>query len=194
VLTGQHHRVDAVGLAVHIAHRDLALCVGAQEGQAAVFAKLRLALHETVCVVDGRRHQFGCFIAGVTEHQALVAGARVEVVIARLVDPLRDIVALLVVGHEHGAALVVDAVLGVVVADALDGVARDLDVIDVGVGRDLAREHHQAGVAQRFGRHARAGILSVDGVEDRVGDLVGHLVRMTLGHGLGSEKKVVRHS
>jgi len=123
-------------------------------------------------VVDRRRHQVGRLVAGIAEHQALVAGAGVEVVVAGVVHALGDVVALLVVADHDGAALVVDAVLGVVVADALDRVARDLDVVDVGVGRDLAGEHHQAGVAQSLGGDARARVLGEDRVEDRVGDLV----------------------
>jgi len=193
VLGGEHHGVDAVGLAIHVAHRDLALGVGAQEGQAAVLAQLRLALDQAVRVVDRRGHQLGRFVAGVAEHQALVAGAGVQVVVARVVHSLGDVVALLVVGHEHGAAFVVDAVVGVVVADALDGVARHLDVVHVGVGGDLAGQHHQAGVCERLGGHARARVLFKDCVEDGVRDLVCDLVGMALGDGFGSEEKVVRH-
>ena len=62
-------------------------------------------------------------------------------------------------GDQHRAALVVDAELGVVVADALDRLARDLDVVDVGVGRDLAGQYHEAGVDQGLGSDARAQVL-----------------------------------
>src|SRR5450432_2293460 len=113
--------------------------------------------------------------------EVVVAGAGVEVVVAGVVDALGDVVALLVVGDQHSAALVVDAVLGVVVADALDGVARDLDVVDVGVGRDLAGEHHQAGVAERLGGDTRARVLPEDRIEDGVGYLVGDLVGVAFG-------------
>ena len=111
-----------------------------------------------------------------------------------MVDALRDVVALLVVADHHRTALVVDAVFGVVVADALDRVTRDLDVVDVRVVRDLACQHDQAGVAQRFGRHPRARVLREDRVQNRVGDLVCYLVGMAFGDGLGCEKEVVRHS
>jgi hypothetical protein len=183
-----------MGLAVDVAHGHLALRIGPQVRHAAVLPQLRLALDEAVRVVNRRRHQIGRLVAGVAEHQALVAGAGVEVVVARVVDTLRDVVALLVVGDEHGAALVVDAVLGVVVADALERVARDLDVVDVRVGRDLAGEHHQAGVAQRFGGDARARIVPEDRVEDGVRHLVGHLVRVAFGNRFGSEEEIVRHA
>jgi hypothetical protein len=76
-----------------------------------------------------------------------------------MVHTLRDVGALLAVGHQDRAALVVDAVVGVVVADALDGLARDLDVLHVRVGRDLAREDHEAGGAERLGRDSGLGVL-----------------------------------
>ena len=183
VLGGQHHGVDAVRLAVHIAHRDLALGVRAQEGQAAIFAQLGLALHQAVCVVDGRGHQLGCLVAGVAKHQALVARADVEVVVGRVVHALGDVVALFVVGHQHGAALVVDAVVGVVVADAFDGVACDLDVVHVRVGGDFTGQHDQTGVGQGFGRHAGAGVLLENCVQNRVRNLVGDLVGVAFRHG-----------
>ena len=91
------------------------------------------------------------------------------------------------------AAFVVDAVLGVVVADALDGVACDLDVVDVGVGRDLAGQHHQAGVGQGFGRDAAARVLLEDRVENRVRDLVGHLVGVPFRNRFRREEEIVGH-
>jgi len=56
------------------AHGHLAPGVRAQEGQAAVTAQLALALDQAVRVVDRRGHELGRFVAGVAEHQALVAG------------------------------------------------------------------------------------------------------------------------
>eukprot|EP01137_Pigoraptor_chileana_P029047 Opistho-2@13734 len=193
VLAGQHDGVDAVWLAVHITHGHLALGVGAEEGQAAVLAQLGLALDQAVGVIDRRGHQFGRLVAGVAEHQALVAGADVQVVVRGMVDALGNVVALLVVGHQHRATLVVDAVFGVVVADALDRVARHLDVIHMGVGGDLAGQHDQASIGQRFGGHAGAGVLREDSVENRVRDLIRDLVGMAFGDGFRSKEKIVRH-
>ena len=65
----------ADGLPSTYSQRDLALGVGAQVRHAAVLAQLRLALDQAVRVVDRRRHQLGRLVAGVAEHQALVAGA-----------------------------------------------------------------------------------------------------------------------
>src|SRR5690606_17129199 len=109
VLGRQHHGVDLDRTAVDIAERDLRLGVGTQPRQAAVFAQFALALHQAVRVPDGRRHQVGGFVAGVAEHQALVARALVQVVFGLAVDALGDVGRLLVVRHQHRATLVVDA-------------------------------------------------------------------------------------
>ena len=137
VLGRQNYSVNAVWLAVQVAHGHLAFGIGAQERQAAVFAQLRLALYQTVRVVNGCWHQVGGFAASVTKHQALVAGTGVQVVIGGMVHTLGNVIRLLVVTNHDGTTFVVYAVLSVVVANALDGVARHLDVVDVGVGGDF---------------------------------------------------------
>ena len=193
MLGRQHYGVDAVRLAVDIAHRDLALGVRAQERQAAVLAQLGLALDQTVRVVNRRRHQFRGFVAGIAEHQALVAGTGVQVVVAGMVHALGDVIALLVIGDQHRAALVIDAVFGVVIANALDGVARNLDIVDMGVGGDFAGQHDQTGIGQGFGRDTAAWVLLEDSVQNRIGNLVRHLVRVAFRDGFGRKEKVVRH-
>ncbi|MNV64197.1 hypothetical protein D3C71_1568280 [compost metagenome] len=141
-------------------------------------------------VIDGRGHQLGRFIAGVAEHQALVAGAGVEFVVAGVVHALGDVLALLVIGHEHGAAFVINPVVGVVVADALDGIARHLDVIYVGAGRDLTRQYHQTGIGQCLGRHAAVRVLGENSVQNRIGDLVSHLIGMAFRDRFRGEQKI----
>ena len=54
---------------------DLGLAVGAQVGHVAVLADLGQPLGEPVRERDRQRHQLGGVVAGVAEHQALVAGA-----------------------------------------------------------------------------------------------------------------------
>ena len=181
VLGRDHHGVDAVHLAVHVPERDLRLGIRTQPRQAAVLAQLCLALHEAVRVVDGRGHQVGGFVAGVAEHQALVAGALFEVQALAFVHTLGDVLALLVIADHDGAAAVVDAVVGVVIADALDGVACDLDVVDIGAGGDFTGEHDQTGVAQRLGGDPAVFVLRENCVENRVRDLVGDFVGVTFG-------------
>ena len=156
-------------------------------------AQLGLFLDQTMREIDRQRHETFGLGAGVAEHQALVAGALLEVQAAAFIDALRDVRRLLVVGHEHGATAVVDAVVGVVVADLLDGLTGNGLEIHHRLGGDLTGHHHQAGVAQRLGGDARELVLRENRVEDGIRNLVRDLVRMTLGNRLGGEKKTVGH-
>jgi hypothetical protein len=135
----------------------------------------------------------GVSLTGVAKHQALVTRTGIQVVVRRVVDALGDVVGLLVVAHHDRAALVIDAVLGVVVADALDGVTRHLDVVHMCVGGDLTSQHHQTGVGQGFGRNAAAWVLFEDGIQNGVRDLVSHFVGVTFRDGFGCKEIVVRH-
>jgi len=139
VLGGQHHGVDSVRLAIHIFDGDLRLRIGAQPGQSAIVAQLRLAFDHAVRQIDRERHQGRCFIAGVAKHQSLIARALIQKIIRCSIHTLCDIRALLVVSDQHRATSVVDAVVGVVVADTLDGIARHLDVIHIRGRGDLTR-------------------------------------------------------
>ncbi len=57
--------------------RHLALAVGTQPIDFAVLAGLGQSIENAVRQGDRQRHQFGSVVAGVAEHQALVAGADV---------------------------------------------------------------------------------------------------------------------
>jgi hypothetical protein len=132
--------------------------------------------------VDGQGHQLGRFVAGVAEHQALVAGALFLVVVLGVVDAAGNIGRLRVDRREHAARVIVEADVRVDVADFLDRVARDLCGVDVRLGRHLAREDDLPGRHQRFAGDAALRVLRENRVEDGVGDLIGDLVRMTHGH------------
>ena len=90
VLGREHDLGRRDRLAVLVAHGDLALGVGAEHGGA---VGLRLAgdvevFEDLVGVVDRRRHQLRGLVAGVAEHDALVAGALV--LVAGGIDALGD--------------------------------------------------------------------------------------------------------
>ena len=144
-----------------------------------------------MCVPDRCGHQVRGLRAGITKHQTLVAGALIQIIIRGAINALGDIRGLLVVGHQDRATFVIDTVIGVVVADAFDGVACDLDVIDVGSGRDFTGQHDQAGVTQRFGRDTCMGILGKDCIKNRIRHLIGNLIRVTFRHGLRGKEKIV---
>ena len=86
-------------LAVFVAHRHLALGVGAERLFPARMARLGNEAKDLVRVLNWRRHEFRGLAAGVAEHDALVAGA--FVLVAGRVDALRDIGGLGVQQHFH---------------------------------------------------------------------------------------------
>ncbi len=180
VLGGQDDGINAFHLAgfAVVNHGQLGFCVRVQPRQAAVFAQFALTLHQAVAVIDGKRHQGRGFVAGVAEHQALVARALVQVDAFAFVHALGDVGGLLVVVHADRAAVGVKAQLGGVVADAFDGFACDFDVVHLGGGGDFARQYAQACVDQSFRRDTPFGVLRQDGIQNRIGYLVGYFVRM----------------
>ena len=181
MLRGDDDGVDADRTAVVVFDRDLRLAVGPQVVHHAVAPGAGKPLHELVREHDRHRHQLVGFVAGVAEHQALVAGAAG-------VDAHRDVGRLPVNRRQHRAGLGVEPERRVRVADFLDRLADDLLEIDVAAGRDLAGDHRQAGRDERLAGDAGHGVLREDGVENRIGDLVGDLVGMAFGDGLRREQ------
>ncbi len=193
MLGRQHHGIDTMRLAIDIAHGHLALGIRPQERQTAILAQLGLTLHQTVCIVDRRRHQLWGFITGVTEHQALVTGAGIQIIVGRVIHTLGDVVGLLVIADHDGAALVVNPVLGIVIADTLDRIARHLDVIHMRIGGNFTGQNNQTGVAQRLRSYAREGVLGEDGIQDCIRNLVSNLIGMAFRNRFGSKEEIICH-
>jgi len=83
--------------------------------------------------------------------------------------------------------------VGVRVADLGDALAGDARDVDARGRRDLAADHDDARGQEGLAGDAAGRIIGQDRVEDGVRDLVGHLVGMTLRHGLGGEEKAFAH-
>ena len=189
VLGGEHHGVEPGDLAVFIAAGDLGLRVRAQPRQQVVLADFGLALDELVRVADRRRHQARRLVAGITEHEALVAGALFFGVAA--VDAHRDVGRLLADDVQHAAGAAVEADVRRGVADVGDDAADEVFEVHPGFRRDFTGHDRHAGLDQCFAGDARLLVLRQHGVEDGVGDLVGDLVRVSLGDGFAGEQAQV---
>ena len=159
MLGREHDGLDHLRTAAGVADGQLRFGVGPQPRQAAVATHLALALHQPVRVIDWKRHERRRLVAGIAEHQALIAGALVHVLLGGAVDAARDVRGLPAVADHDRATLDVETELGVGIADAMDGVARDARVIMLVVGGDLAGQHHQAGRNQCFGGYAAMRVL-----------------------------------
>ena len=138
-----------------VLHRHLGLAVGPQPLDPRAVGALPhrgQPLGDPVRQHDRQRHALAGLVGGVTEHHALVAGALH--LLAVRIDAHRDVRRLAVDRREHGAGAAVHAVGGVGVADALHRPADQVGDVDVGLGRDLARDDRHPGGHQRLARDA----------------------------------------
>ena len=144
---------------------------------------------------DRQRHQFLGLVAGKAEHHALVAGAdSFDLGLAHLalfglqraVDAQRDIGRLRVQRHNDAAGICVEAGIAVGVADLGHHFANQVLHVNRAFGGDFAHHHHQPGGGRGLACNARARVLRQQRVEHGIADLVADLVRMPLGHRLGS--------
>ena len=177
VLARDDNRVDANGLTAFVFDRHLRFAVRTEVIEHAVAAGARQTPDELVREHDRQRHQFFGLVARVAEHEALVAGAAG-------VDAHADVGRLLVQRREHRARVGVESVLRAGVADIPNRGARDFLEVDDRVGRNLAGHDDEAGGHQRLAGDAAFRVLRQNGVEDRVGNLIGNLVGMSFGYGL----------
>ena len=99
MLRADNDRVSTDGFAVAVAQRYLTLSVGPKERQRAVLTHDALTFHQAVCVVNRSGHQRGRFC--IAEHQTLVAGAEIELVIHSVINALGNVLRLLVVTDEN---------------------------------------------------------------------------------------------
>ena len=195
MLGGQHHRIHAHGLAALIVlHRDLGLAVGTQVVHQTGLTHLGQLLGHLVRKRDGQRHQLRRFIAGITEHHALIAGAVIQLAVAGLfrlqgsVNAHGDVAGLLVDVGDNAAGIAVKAVLGAVIADLTHHLAGDLGNIHIAGGGDLTHDMDQTGGSGGFTGHAAIGVMRQNGIQHGIRDLIANFVGMTLGDGFGSKQ------
>ena len=134
---------------------------------------------------DRRRHEHIGLVGRIAEHQTLVSRALLALVLA--IDALRNVRGLLADDVDDAAARAVETHVRMVVADVEDGLAHQRLDVHPGARRDLARDDDDAGLDQGLAGDAAARIGGDDRVEHGVRNLVRHLVRMALGHGLGGK-------
>lgn len=170
---------------------DLGLGVGSEPGELAVVAGLLHGAVELVGEQESQGQQLGGLVGGISEHDTLVTGTEVLKGIV-VVKTLGNVGRLLLDGNEHVAGLVVEALVGVVVANVLDGITDDLLVVEAGLCGDLAEDHDHAGLGGRLAGNLGERVLTQAGIEDGIGDLVagrsqygGPAPSRVLGHGGG---------
>ena len=181
VLARHDHGIYAQRPAPVVLHGDLRLAVGAKIGQSPFAADVRQRPDEVVRQHERKRHQLGSLVAGVPEHQPLVA-------CAPGIDAHRDVGRLPVQRRQHRARIGVETELRARIPDVPHRLAGDVGELDPGGGGDLPRQHDEPGCQQGLAGYASSWILRQDGIEDRVGNLIGNLVRMAFRDRFRSEE------
>mmetsp|Transcript_19617 Transcript_19617/g.47519 ORF Transcript_19617/g.47519 Transcript_19617/m.47519 type:complete len:279 (+) Transcript_19617:1967-2803(+) len=180
---GHHGAVDLLVL-----YRHLGLSVGAEIRQSAVLPDVCEPLAELGGERVGEGHQVGRLVRGIAEHVTLIA--RTDFLDALVdVDGLCDLGGLLLDGDDDLHGLVVQPLLRVVVPDVLARLTHNLLVVNVSLGRDLAKHHHHSGLGTCLAGDLGVGILRQAGVEHSVGHLVAQLVGVALVDRLRGEQE-----
>ena len=181
-MLGGDDDIDDTGrLAIHILDGDLALRVGAQPLGRTVLAEAGQLTAKAVRVHDRCGHQLRSFIAGVAEHQSLVTGTLLGGLLPLGllgIDALRDVRALGGDDVVDEDAVGMEHIIVVHVADLADRLPDDLVVIKLGLGRDLAADHHDVALGVGLAGDAAHRILRQTGVKDGVGNGVANFVGM----------------
>ncbi len=128
--------------------RDLGLRIRAEPREKARAACRSQCRIELVGERNGKRHVLRGLIGSIAKHDALVTRA---VILERaMVKTLGNIGRLLLNGNEDVAGLVVKALGRVVVANVLDSIADNFLVVELGLGRDLTKDHDHARLGCRL--------------------------------------------
>ena len=188
VLRRAHHRGNRVRPAVlPVGHGHLRLAVRPEVRDLAAPPRPGQPRGDAVRQDDREGHEFLGLVAGEAEHHPLVAGAAGD-------HAARDVLGLPVDPDAHLGAVRVEAVVPAGVADLPDGVADGgLDPLRRGqvAPGHFPGDERQVGGDQRLAGDPRLRVALQVEVHQRVGDLVGHLVRVALGDGLRGEQQGV---
>ena len=186
VVLGRHHdgMYPQRFAVIVIFDGDLTLGVGTQVGHDLAFAADNGQLLENdMSQNQGGGHELFGFVAGVTEHDALIAGALGLFAVAY--DAPVDVGRLFVDGRQHAAGVGVEHIFAFGVADAFDDAADHLLNVYIGFRADLAGDYHQTGGTECFTSDFRMAVLAQKFVENGVGNLIRYLVGVPFGHRFG---------
>mmetsp|Transcript_88806 Transcript_88806/g.197346 ORF Transcript_88806/g.197346 Transcript_88806/m.197346 type:complete len:274 (+) Transcript_88806:692-1513(+) len=145
---------------LQVLNGDLGLAVGAQPPEQAALAHIRQLLPQLRGHRVGEWHAILRLVAGVPEHDALITGADVKILLAHM-DATCDVGALFVDTHEHLTRLVAKT-LAHNAGEVVDvGVEADLRhhpphyllIVNLGLGGDLTRHHDHVVLGRRLASH-----------------------------------------
>lgn len=154
---------------------NLGLGVGAEPRDLTGVAGNGEALNELGGEHVGEGHVLGGLVGGITEHVALVTSTNV-LVLAANVDTTGNVGGLLLKGDHDVAGLVVEALGGVIEANALNSVADNGLVVGVGLGGDLTEDDDHTSLGGGLAGNLGVRVLLEAGIKNGVRDLIADLV------------------
>ena len=190
VLGGNNDRIHADRLVAAELDGHLALAVGPQPGNLFGETGCRKPGENAVSQGDGQRHQLRGVVAGVTEHQSLIAGPDLLALGRVLVHALGNVRALPVQREQYRTGVGRYAVLVVDIADFANHLADNFRIVDRRGGRDLACHYRHARSDQRLTSDAAEGVFGKQGIENTIGNLVGEFVGVSHADRLACEQEL----
>jgi len=182
MLSRNDNGIDAEGdggtAVLLVLNGDLSLGVGTEPGEGTRATSGSHGSIELVGKDNGQGHVLLSLVGGVAEHDTLITSTMI--LEGTMVQALSNIGGLLLDRNQDVASLVVETLGRVVVANLLDGVADDLLVVKLGLGRDLAKDHDHAGLGSCLAGNLGVGVLCQAGVELRSPEILD--CREDLGH------------
>src|SRR3989339_589990 len=161
-------RAHEHGRDLPVAHGHLRLPVRTQPWDLPAPTQCLQPMRQRMREYHAARHKLGRFVRGKAIHDSLITSpARFHA--PRNVRRLRDDI------RKHKKT--------VVISDVTVYRARDNRIINLRPRSHLPAHKHDAMPTERLNRHATAWVLREARIENRVGNLVAHLVRMTARHG-----------
>ena len=177
MLRGNDNGVEPDWFVIIIFHGDLSFAIGFQDGVSFLFADLFQPFRQPVSQRNRHRHIVFCFVAGVTEHNSLIARAHISFIMHdRFIDFRRLLRHL---GQDFKFFCV---------ADFADFVLRNFLKRQIGAGVRFAIDKNQIVFDRRFHRHLAGRILTKCFVQNRVGNGVADFVRVSAGDGFAGKK------
>ena len=180
MLRRDHHSVDLLRLnrpirVLHVLDRHLRLAVRSQPPALAALAHFCQGLAKPGGHAVRQRHAIRSLVAGIPEHDALVSGAHVHLVLANM-HSTGNVWALLVDANQDLAGLVAQALAvhaGQIIHEAVEADLRHhsthhLVVVELRCSGDLTSHHDHVVLGGRLTGHLALGVHLQAGVEDGI--------------------------
>ena len=201
MLSGNNNSINCYRLTVLIiSDSDLRLSVRTEIRESTVLAYLGKAATQLVSKSNRQRHELRSFIGCITKHHALISCADVVTFLGSMLFSVTSLQSfiytdsnigrLLIDGNENSTGLVVEAIVCIGVANLFNSLTNDVGNIHIAFGRNFTYYMNLSGGNESLTGNTTSRILSQNRIENAVGNLISHLIRMTFCYRLRSKKNL----